>query len=120
MASKGGGKYYWVLLLLLFGLLVFVEYNAPQPVDWRRTYSEDDKIPFGCNAFYRLLEEDIYKGRMKKQSQTPFNVLMKGPEKKSAYVFINSNLSFSRLDAQYLLEFVESGNEVFMAASTFY
>jgi len=115
-----GNKLYYVLLLILFGLLVFVEYNAPQQVDWRRTYASSDKIPFGCNAFYRLLDEDIFKGKITKQKQTPFNVLMKPSEKKAAYIFINNGLSFSRLDAQYLLQFVEAGNDVFMAASSFY
>jgi len=114
-----GNKIYYLILLLLFGLLVFVEYNAPTPVDWRRTYSKDDKIPFGCHAFYRLLNEDVYKGKLEKQKQTPFNILINPVEEKSAYIFINSNLSFSRLDAQYLLQFVEAGNDVFMAANSF-
>ncbi len=117
---RKGNYTYWILLLVLFGLLVFVEYNTPKPVDWRRTYSKDDKIPFGCNAMFRLLDEDILKGKITKQKQTPFNVLMNPVEKKAAYVFINSNLAFSRLDAQYLLDFVAEGNDVFMAAGSFY
>jgi len=117
---RKGGNIYYLLMLLLFGLLVFVEYNAPKQVDWRRTYSKDDKIPFGCNAFYRLLDEDIYKGKIKKQRQTPFNILIKPTEKKSAYLFINSNLAFSKLDARYLMQFVEAGNDVFMASGSFF
>lgn len=116
---KGVNKNYF-FLLLLFALLVWVEYSTPKPVDWRRTYSKTDKIPFGCNAFFRLLDEDIYKGRMEKQKQTPFNVLLKNHEKKSAYIFINSNLSFSKLDSKYLMQFVAAGNDVFFAASSFW
>lgn len=111
---------YWLLLGILFALLVFVEYNAPRPVDWRRTYAKDDKIPFGCNAMYRLLDEDIYKGRVKRQKETPFTVLLKDDDDRTAYVFVNSNLAFSRLDARYLMQFVEKGNDVFMAANSFY
>src|SRR3954467_13791232 len=109
---KGSNKNY-LFLLLLFALLVWVEYSSPKPVDWRKTYSKSDKIPFGCNAFFRLLDEDIYKGKMEKQKQTPFNVLLNAREKRSAYVFINQSLSFSKLDAKYLMQFVESDNDVF-------
>lgn len=111
---------YWILLGLLFLLLVLAEFNAPKPVDWRRTYSQRDKIPFGCNAVFRLLNEDIFKGQLEKQSETPFTVLLRGYESKTAYVFINSNISFSRLDAKYLMEFAAEGNEVFLAAGSFY
>ena len=116
---RGANKNYFVLLLL-FVLLVWVEYSTPKPVDWRRTYSKIDKIPFGCNAFFRLLDEDIYKDKMVKQKQTPFHVLLIASQKKSAYVFINSSLSFSKLDAKYLMQFVEAGNDVFFAANSFW
>jgi hypothetical protein len=111
---------YWLLLLVLFILLVLAEFNAPKPVDWRRTYSQRDKIPFGCNAMYRLLSEDMFRGRMEKQDETPFNVLIRKYEGKTAYVFVNSNISFSRLDAKYLMDFAAEGNDVFMAAGSFY
>jgi len=116
---KGNNRYYFVLLLM-FSFLVWVEYSTPKPVDWRRTYSKNDKIPYGCNAFFRLLDEGIYKDKIEKQKQTPFNVLLNVPVKKSAYVFVNSDLSFSKLDSRYLMEFVQAGNDVFFAANSFY
>ncbi|MGZ3942805.1 MAG: DUF4350 domain-containing protein, partial [Bacteroidia bacterium] len=116
---KGANKHY-IILVLLFGLLVWAEYSIPKPVDWKRTYSRTDKIPFGCNAFYRLLEEDVYKGKMERQKQTPFNVLLTSHENKAAYIFINGSLSFSKLDAKYLMQFVEAGNDVFFAAGSFW
>ncbi|MHB8260569.1 MAG: hypothetical protein ACYDEC_09895 [Bacteroidia bacterium] len=102
---KGNNKYYFILLVL-FALLVWVEYNQPKPIDWRRTYTKQDKIPFGCNAIYRLLNEDIFKDKIDHQNQTPFNVLATMPDKKTTYVFINNELSFSVLDCKYLLDFV--------------
>jgi hypothetical protein len=115
---KGNNKYYFILLAL-FALMVWAEYNQPKPVDWRRTYAKQDKIPFGCNALYRLLSEDIFKDKIEQQNKTPFNTLEKMPDKKTAYVFINNNLSFSKLDSKYLLDFVKTGNTVFMAANSF-
>jgi hypothetical protein len=115
---KGNNKYYFILLLL-FTLLVCVEYSKPKPIDWRRTYTRQDKIPFGCNAFYRLLNEDIFKDKVEDQNQTAFNVLATIPGKKTAYVFINNSLSFSEPDCKYLFDFVKEGNTVFMAAGSF-
>jgi len=115
---KGNNKYYFILLLL-FAAMVWIEYNQPKPVDWRRTYTNQDKIPFGCNAFYRLLGEDIFKDKVEVQNQTPFNVLATLPIKKTAYVFINNNLTFSELDCKYLFDFVNAGNTVLMAANSF-
>ncbi len=116
---KGNNKYY-LLLLVLFALLVYVEYKMPKPIDWRRTYAAKDKIPFGCNAFYRLANEDIFKGKLQKQNQTPFNVLLESPEKKSAYFFVNSSMNFSKLDCEYLMDFVDQGNDVFIAATDYW
>lgn len=103
-------------MLLLFALLVWVEYNTPKPVDWRRTYSGEDKIPFGCNAFYRLLDEDLYKGNAVIKNETPYNVVNEN-EKTVAYLFIGGNLTFSRLDSRRLLEFVKEGNTVMIASA---
>lgn len=114
---KGNNKYY-LILLLLFATIVWIEYNKPKPIDWRRTYGRQDKIPFGCNAIYRLINEDIFKDKVELQNETPFNVLETLPDEKTAYVFINSNLSFSELDCKYLFDFVEEGNTVFIAANS--
>jgi hypothetical protein len=115
---KGNNRYYFVLIVL-FGFLVWIEYSTPKPIDWRRTYAQRDKIPYGCNAFYRLLDEDIYKDKLEKQKQTPFNVLLHDDEKKSAYFFITNYLAPSKLDSKYLLQFAEEGNDVFLAANDY-
>ena len=115
---RGNNKYYFILLAL-FALLVWIEYNQPKPVDWRRTYVDEDKIPFGCNAFFRLLDEDIFKGKVDRQNQTVFNTIALFPAKKTSYLFINNKISFSDLDSKYLFDFVKKGNNVFMAATNF-
>ena len=115
---KGNNKYYFILLLL-FALMVWMEYNQPQPVDWRKTYTSQDKIPFGCNAFYRLLNEDIFTGKTEQKNQTVYNTLETSQDKKTAYIFINNNLTFSDLECNYLFDFVNKGNTIFMAANNF-
>ena len=115
---KGNNKYY-LILLLLFALMVWMEYSQPQPIDWRRTYASADKIPFGCNAFYRLLNEDIYKGNVEQKNQTLYNSLETMPNEKTSYIFINNTVSFSDLDCKHLFDFVSRGNNVLIAANNF-
>lgn len=47
---------------LLFGAYVLLEYNRPKPLDWRPTYANKDKIPYGTYVLYdqlpRLLGTD--------------------------------------------------------------
>jgi hypothetical protein len=35
------------------GLMMYLEYTKPKPVDWRQTYSSHDKIPFGAYVLSR-------------------------------------------------------------------
>ena len=54
----------WVLLglLLLFGAFVALEYNRPRPLDWRLSFANNDKIPYGTFVLFdqlpRLLGTD--------------------------------------------------------------
>ncbi|MBD2768156.1 hypothetical protein IC235_09660 [Hymenobacter sp. BT664] len=55
-------RWYWVGLLALFGAYVALEYYQPKPVDWRPTFINKDKIPYGTYVLYdqlpRLLGTD--------------------------------------------------------------
>ncbi len=47
----------WVLLglLLLFGAYVALEYNRPRPLDWRLSFANNDKIPYGTFVLFDQL-----------------------------------------------------------------
>ena len=47
-------KYILILLATLTAFVLF-EYYKPKPIDWRPTYQNDDKIPFGTQAVFELL-----------------------------------------------------------------
>ena len=55
-------RWYMLGLLALFGLYVAFEYYKPKPLDWRPTYVNADKIPFGTFVLFdqlpRLLGTD--------------------------------------------------------------
>ncbi|UOQ52793.1 DUF4350 domain-containing protein [Hymenobacter cellulosivorans] len=50
-------RWYLLGLALLFGAYVAVEYNRPKPLDWRPTYQNKDKIPYGTYVLYQVLPE---------------------------------------------------------------
>ncbi len=48
-------RWYVLGLLLLFGVFVALEYNRPKPVDWRQSFANVDKIPYGTFVLYDQL-----------------------------------------------------------------
>ncbi|WP_210518736.1 DUF4350 domain-containing protein [Hymenobacter terricola] len=48
-------RWYLVGLLALFGAYVALEYYRPKPLDWRPTFVNKDKIPYGTYVLYDQL-----------------------------------------------------------------
>ncbi|SFQ72959.1 DUF4350 domain-containing protein [Hymenobacter arizonensis] len=48
-------RLYLLGIAVLFAGYVTLEYNRPKPVDWRPTYANKDKIPYGTYALYDQL-----------------------------------------------------------------
>lgn len=111
-------QYGFILTLtaLLFVLLVVTEWNRPKPIDWRRTYSEMDKIPYGNFILHDLLpelfpEQDINIIRQPIYSQLVDNDSIVNTN----YILINDRTYPDFLEAELLLDFVDRGNNVFLA-----
>lgn len=116
MKKKGNLKYY-IILSIGFILLVIVQYSAPKPIDWRNSYSEHDKIPYGCFLLKDLMPELFPKKNISISKTPAYNTL--GESKNASYVIINSKLEMDQFDTEELLDFVSKGNEVFIAANEF-
>lgn len=77
---KGNLKYK-LILIITFGIFVFIEVFKPRPVDWSVTLDPDDKIPFGTYAFreflpdlfdeenLRITEESVYQALSRDSTQ---------------------------------------------------
>ncbi|UOQ72024.1 DUF4350 domain-containing protein [Hymenobacter cellulosilyticus] len=50
-------RWYLLGLAILFGAYIAVEYHRPKPLDWRPTYQNKDKIPYGTYVLYQMLPE---------------------------------------------------------------
>lgn len=106
---------YILLGLLLAGISVYLQYNALKPLDWRPTFSKEDKIPFGCYALYHLLPEVLPEQEIIVSERSPYLTLNDKKFKGKNFLVINQYLSPDDYETEYILAHADSGNQVFLA-----
>lgn len=104
------------VLVLLLGLLVYMEASAPKPVNWLPSYSKTDKIPLGTYVFYHTLKEKS--GNLEAIDKVPYEFLQDSVAP-GTYFFVNSFLMFDKSEFNELLAFAAKGNDVFLSAHNF-
>ncbi|GGK87095.1 DUF4350 domain-containing protein [Rufibacter glacialis] len=116
-----GYRFYALLLGVLFTGFVVVEYYRPKPIDWKETFSNKDKIPYGTYVLFDLLP-DLFPGqpvtpvRLPVMNQVEEEASQKQP---TNYVFVNASFRVDSLDLRALLTFVGKGNNAFISAHSF-
>jgi hypothetical protein len=115
-----GYRRYAVCLGFLFTALVLIEYNRPQAIDWRQTFSNKDKIPYGTYVLYELLP-DIFRNQPLLPVRQPVaNQLAEAaPGPAGNYIFIHRSFQIDSLDLKALLQYAAQGNRVFISAEFF-
>jgi hypothetical protein len=106
-----------IVLLLVFIGIVYLQLQAPKPIDWRKTYKQSDDVPFGCKALYDVLENAAFKGKLETLEQNIYSTPNAG--QLSSTIFINDAFGVDAIEAKMLLEYVAQGNKVLIAASSF-
>ncbi|MFB9863403.1 DUF4350 domain-containing protein [Rufibacter immobilis] len=117
-----GYKAYALGLGILFTLFVVVEYYRPKPIDWRQTFSNKDKIPYGTYVLFELLP-DLFKHEPVTSVRLPVVNQVEAQTDSAAqpvnYLFVNSSFRVDSLELEALLEFVQKGNNAFISARRF-
>lgn len=109
-------KYIAVLLAILVAVVVY-QLNTPRPIDWSRSFTRSDKIPYGGTVLYGILQ-DLFPEQPIDVAELPaYNAL--DATTRGVYVVINGEFTPDELDTKALLAFVERGNTVFIAAERF-
>lgn len=109
----------YIILALFFIGIVLVEIYKPKPIDWTPTFSKEDKIPYGNYVLYDRMQ-DVFPNSEIEDVGTPIYNHLKSEEwEKTNYVFINDQYTISTLDYQFLLDYVEAGNNAFIVAGRF-
>lgn len=117
---------YIVLLLLILGIIIVVDATKPKPVDWRETYSVNDKIPYGLYVFDK--ESDaLFEGQeINKFNITPYEFLdeqydyeAKEYNSKGTFININREDDIDEESVTELIYYAEHGNTVFLSMKSF-
>lgn len=108
---------YYIMLALGFVLVVMVQYNVPKPINWMESYSQQDKVPYGCFILKDLMP-DLFPSQTITEAKLPTYNQLKN-QKNTNYIIINNTFETDKLDAEKLMEFVSDGNNLFIAANQF-
>ncbi len=103
---------------MFVGLVIF-EYTAPKPPDWKPSFKKSDKIPFGGYILYELLEDVFPDSEIKKNEKSLFQSFHNQRFLNTSYLIITNEFEPDKVTLEELLLFVEKGNKVFVAATSF-
>ncbi|PJX23978.1 hypothetical protein CAP47_04620 [Psychroflexus sp. S27] len=108
---------------IMIGLFVFLvlfifllEATAKEPLDWTPSYHRDAKIPLGAKIFFDQLQESDLDFQM--NNRPPFELFSHKNDSLKTLLLINSYIAINGAETDSLLQWVERGNDVFMATST--
>jgi hypothetical protein len=110
-----------ILVISILSLLAVVESYEPDPVRWEPTYSWQDKNPYGSYTVYERLADLFPQQSIQISKQSFYEIYRIENEEESSfnYIAINRNLKLNQLDTETLLEYVEAGGNVLLAAESF-
>jgi hypothetical protein len=119
-------KIYVGLLILFLGLIAFIELTKERPINWKPTYNERHKIPFGTYIFHEELENvfsDIEFTDVRKTPYEFFDEYYNWEEDEYTttgnFIHIAQYSEMDDISAQELLDFVSYGNTVLMSSNYF-
>src|SRR5690554_1120584 len=116
--------YLFVLVLIAIGV-VFVEANRPKPINWQKSYSVKDKIPFGLYVFDKETNY-LFGEKIQKVNTTPYEFF--DPEYDwethqynidGIFFYINSHNAIDQQSMEEVMTFVSKGNTAFIASERF-
>ena len=109
------GRSYKIILgalLALLAMLIFLEANQKDPVNWYPSYSITDKIPQGTFVFYESLEKVA---KVEQVNIPPFEFL-EDTTTTGTYFFLNASVGIDAAELNKLLKWVEKGNTAVISA----
>jgi hypothetical protein len=117
-------KQHRIYLIILFSTIisfVLFEIYKPKPTDWTPTFSNKDKIPYGCELLYKVLP-DVFPNQKISDEKVPIfskKIDVKLPPK-SNYLYVFRYFRADSLSLIKLLNYVQKGNSVFIASENFF
>ena len=105
----------FALVLALTGFVIATIY-APRPIDWTPSYSQKHTSPLGEKLVYKVLPTLFENQRIVSMHSSLTSFLEKEVPYCTNFIFITDRFFPDESDTKKLLEVVEAGNMVFLAA----
>lgn len=122
-------KIYIAVLVLIFIFILVSDYNKPKPIDWRPTYSVNDKIPFGLYVFDKEIGSIFKKQKIQRIADvTPYEFfdskynedsLVETYTVKGTFINISSQNNIDDQSIKEIMYFVSHGNNAFLSMASF-
>lgn len=118
MISRLERRFGWVLLATV-ALVVGVAWWMPQPVDWSDSFAAEDSRPYASDVVRAALPDLFPGSTVRTVTDPPFARLQDTTTAGGAYVFVTDQFAPDETEADRLLDYVDRGNTVFVAAHHF-
>ncbi|MFE7086686.1 DUF4350 domain-containing protein [Sphingobacterium spiritivorum] len=118
---KSTGKFGIIVLLIALVLIAIIDATSRKPIDWRKSFDQRDKIPYGLYVLHQELGNIL--GNDRKIESTKKSVYETLEEdslhaKNTAFVFIGEYIDIMGATAtEKLLQFAKEGGEVFISTN---
>ncbi|WP_299555665.1 DUF4350 domain-containing protein [Seonamhaeicola sp.] len=117
-------KIYIGLLILLFVVVIAIDFSKPKPINWNPTYNELHKIPYGTFILHDQLKNLFPDSEIKNIKVTPyeyFDAFYSWEDSlyntSGTYILIDHFSEVDEVSAQELLDFASHGNDVFISSN---
>ncbi|MCA0132305.1 DUF4350 domain-containing protein [Winogradskyella alexanderae] len=110
------GKIYIALVLITILSIVVLEMTKPKELNWFPSYAIHHKIPFGSIVFKDQLQR--LADSLNLVERPPFEFL-KNDSVNGSYLFYNGGINFGEDELERILNWVDKGNTLLVAATDF-
>jgi len=122
-------KIYIAILVFIFILILIASPSQPKPIDWRPTYSVNDKIPYGLYVFDKEINKVLKKQKIEKvatvtpyeflEPQYDMDSLVLDYKIKGTFINISENNNIDDQSIKEIFYFVSHGNSAFLSMKEF-
>ena len=109
----------YITLGSLFITLILLEYFAPKEPDWSKSFSKDDKIPFGSYIMYDLLPDIFPQSDIEIKDKNIYKYIDDINIAQSTFIYNTDNFDLTDKAINRLLELAAQGAKIFISANGF-
>ncbi len=110
--------YFFLMILLAIGLTVYFEAQIKPEVSWHESFAPTDPAPKGGRVFSDQIKQIIPRQNWRQINQPTFEWLL-NPIDKGVYFLYNDRYTADNAEIRKLLNWVDEGGMVFIAANRF-